>query len=91
MGSLGLMLNSVMLGITSLFMEKLCRKWGAGFIWGLSNILMTLCFIAMLIVTAIRSNMNTVNNLPPNGVVIAALIIFAVLGIPLSVSCLIHY
>ncbi|XP_022886800.1 sucrose transport protein SUT2-like [Olea europaea var. sylvestris] len=45
----------------------------------------------MLIVTAIRSNMNTVNNLPPNGVVIAALIIFAVLGIPLSITYSVPY
>lgn len=28
MGALGLMLNSVFLGITSVLMEKLCRKWG---------------------------------------------------------------
>ncbi|KAL2498109.1 Sucrose transport protein SUC4 [Abeliophyllum distichum] len=91
MGSLGLMLNSLLLGITSVLMEKLCRKWGAGFIWGLSNILMSLCFIAMLIVTAIRSNMNIDNNLPPVGVVIAALMAFAVLGIPLSITYSVPY
>lgn len=67
-GSLGLMLNSVILGITSVFMEKLCRKWGAAFTWGLSNIIMSLCFVAMLIITAVNSNMNIGGNHPPDGV-----------------------
>lgn len=86
-GSLGLMLNSVILGITSVFMEKLCRKWGAAFTWGLSNIIMSLCFVAMLIITAVNSNMNIGGNHPPDGVVIASLVVFALLGIPLAVSC----
>lgn len=89
MGSFGLMLNSVLLGITSLFMEKLCRKWGAGFTWGVSNVLMSLCFIAMLIITAIRSNMDIGQGLPPDGIVIAAVVVFTILGIPLAVSCFI--
>ncbi|KAK9930065.1 hypothetical protein M0R45_027122 [Rubus argutus] len=49
MGALGLMLNSIMLGITSVLMEKLCRKWGSGFVWGISNFIMALCFLAMLL------------------------------------------
>ncbi|KAI3460096.1 hypothetical protein Pfo_016759 [Paulownia fortunei] len=90
-GSLGLMLNSVILGITSVLMEKLCRKWGAGFTWGVSNILMSLCFVAMLIITAIKINMNIDGHLPPDGVVIAALIVFAFLGIPLAITYSVPY
>lgn len=86
MGSLGLMLNSVVLGITSLFMEKLCRKWGAGFTWGLSNIFMSLLFVAMLIIAAIRSSMDLDGHLPPDGIVVAALVAFTLLGAPLAVS-----
>lgn len=86
MGALGLMLNSVVLGITSVLMEKLCRKWGAAFIWGISNIFMALCFLAMLIVTYVN-NADPVGDSPPIGIVIAALVIFAVLGAPLAVSC----
>ncbi|KAK4387651.1 Sucrose transport protein SUC4 [Sesamum angolense] len=82
--SLGLMLNSVILGITSVLREKLCRKWGAGFTWGLSNILTSLCFVAMLAIIAIKMNMNTDGHLPPDGVVIAALVVFALLDIPLA-------
>uniref|UniRef100_A0A5B6YVK8 Putative sucrose transport protein n=1 Tax=Davidia involucrata TaxID=16924 RepID=A0A5B6YVK8_DAVIN len=92
MGALGLMLNSVFLGITSVFMEKLCRKLGAGVVWGISNILMSICFVSMLILSFIRSNMNSVDNdLPPNGVVIAALIIFAILGVPLAITYSVPY
>ncbi|CAK9157922.1 unnamed protein product [Ilex paraguariensis] len=91
MGALGLMLNSVVLGITSVFMEKLCRKWGAGFAWGLSSILMSLCFISMLIITAMVNNMNLGDSLPPDSIVIAALIVFAILGIPLAITYSVPY
>ncbi|KAL6578442.1 sugar transporter protein [Orobanche minor] len=91
MGSLCLMLNSVVLGITSLFMEKLCRKWGAGFTWGVSNVIMSLCFVAMIAIAAIRTNMNLDGHLPPEGIVIAALVVFAVLGIPLAITYSVPY
>ncbi|CAN4122444.1 unnamed protein product [Withania somnifera] len=91
MGSLGLMLNSVLLGVTSVFMEKLCRKWGAGFTWGVSNVVMSLCFIAMLIITAVRSNIDIGQGLPPDGIVIAALVVFAILGIPLAITYSVPY
>lgn len=87
MGALGLMLNSVVLGVTSLLMEKLCRKRGAGFVWGISNILMAVCFLAMLVVTYVANTIGYVGkDLPPTGIVIAALIIFTILGFPLAVS-----
>lgn len=87
MGALGLMLNSVVLGITSVLMEKLCRKWGAGFTWGVSNIIMALCFVAMLVITAVRSHLDIGPHFPPDGIVIASLVVFAVLGAPLAVCC----
>lgn len=89
MGALGLMLNSVVLGITSVLMEKLCRKWGAGFVWGISNFLMTLCFLAMLVITYVNKGIGIVGrDSPPDGIVIAALVVFAILGVPLAVSLL---
>ncbi|KAL9447008.1 hypothetical protein AB3S75_014637 [Citrus x aurantiifolia] len=92
MGALGLMLNSVVLGITSVLMEKLCRKWGAGFIWGISNILMALCFLAMLILYYVAIHMDyRGHDLPPNGIVIAALIIFTILGGPLAITYSVPY
>ncbi|KAF8404783.1 hypothetical protein HHK36_009672 [Tetracentron sinense] len=92
MGAFGLMLNSVVLGLTSVFMEKLCKKWGAGLIWGISNILMALCFLTMLIITSMVNNMDFSGyDLPPDGVVIAALIVFAILGVPLAITYSIPY
>ncbi|KAK7321297.1 hypothetical protein VNO77_31793 [Canavalia gladiata] len=92
MGALGLLLNSVVLGLTSLLMERLCRKRGAGFVWGISNILMAFCFIAMLIVTYVANGMDYVGkDLPPTGIVVAALIIFTILGFPLAITYSVPY
>ncbi|XP_031276653.1 sucrose transport protein SUC4 isoform X1 [Pistacia vera] len=92
MGALGLMLNSVVLGITSVFMEKICRKWGAGFVWGLSDILMALCFLAMILISFVAKNMDYIgHDLPPDGIVIAALIIFTILGVPLAITYSVPY
>lgn len=88
MGAFGLMFNSVILGVTSVLMEKLCSKWGAGFLWGLSNILMALCFLSMLVLSYVASHIGYMgHNLPPDSIVVIALVIFAVLGMPLAVSC----
>lgn len=85
-GALGLMLNSVVLGITSVLLEKLCRKLGTGIVWGISNIIMALSFLSMLVLSFLVGKMNFANSSPPNGVVIAALVIFTILGFPLAVS-----
>lgn len=91
-GAFGLMLNSVVLGLTSVVMEKLCRKWGAGLVWGVSNVLMSLCFVTMLVISALAKKVEfTHSNLPPNGIVITALIVFAVLGVPLAVTYSVPY
>lgn len=87
MGSFGLMLNSVLLGFTSVVLEKLCRKWGAGLVWGVSNILMALCFVAMLVITYVAKNLDyPPSGVPPTGIVIASLVVFTILGAPLAVS-----
>ncbi|KAL5844594.1 hypothetical protein ACOSQ4_010552 [Xanthoceras sorbifolium] len=92
MGALALMLNSIVLGITSVLMEKLCRKWGAGFIWGISNFLMVLSFLAMIILSFVAKDMSYFgHDLPPDGIVITALIIFTVLGVPLAVTYSVPY
>ncbi|XP_058785282.1 sucrose transport protein SUC4-like [Vicia villosa] len=92
MGALGLLLNSVVLGVTSLLMEKLCRKRGAGFVWGIANILMAVCFVAMLVVTYVAKNIGYLGkDLPPTSIVIGALAIFTVLGFPLAITYSVPY
>ncbi|KAL1814028.1 hypothetical protein DCAR_0626434 [Daucus carota subsp. sativus] len=86
MGAFGLLLNSVVVGVTSVFTGKLCQKWGSGFVWGISNILMALCYVSMIVVSLIIKNMESGTGSPSSGYVIAALIIFAILGIPLGIT-----
>lgn len=87
MGAFGLMLNSVVLGLTSVVMERLCRKWGAGLVWGVSNVLMSFCFGMMLIISFLAKSVDfSHSGLPPVGIVIAALLVFAALGVPLAVG-----
>ncbi|KAF2323901.1 hypothetical protein GH714_003846 [Hevea brasiliensis] len=67
-------------------------KWGAGFIWGISNILMALCFLAMLITSYVANHIGYLgHDLPPHGIVIAAIVIFAVLGVPLAITYSVPY
>ncbi|XP_027355858.1 sucrose transport protein SUC4-like [Abrus precatorius] len=92
MGAIGLLLNSVVLGITSVLMERLCRKRGPGFVWGISNILMAVCFVAMLVVTYVANNSGYLGkDLPPTSIVIASLIIFTILGFPLAITYSVPY
>ncbi|KAL2894849.1 Sucrose transport protein SUT2 [Bienertia sinuspersici] len=91
-GALGLMLQSVVLGITSVLMEKLCRKLGSGILWGISNIIMSLCFVAMLVIAFVVSKTDSVGSgMPPNGAVIAAVTVFTILGMPLAVTYSVPY
>ncbi|KAI3909987.1 hypothetical protein MKW98_013041 [Papaver atlanticum] len=92
MGAFGLMLNSVVIGVTSVVMERVCKKWGGGFVWGVSNILMSFCFIAMLIISFVAKNMDfSGHDLPPGGIVIASLAVFTILGAPLAVTYSVPY
>ncbi|AES98358.1 putative sucrose/H+ symporter, plant, major facilitator superfamily domain-containing protein [Medicago truncatula] len=93
MGALGLLLNSVVLAVTSLLMERLCRKRGAGFVWGISNIFMAICFIAMLVLTYAANSIGYVSKgqPPPTGIVIAALAIFTILGFPMAITYSVPY
>ncbi|KAI3969788.1 hypothetical protein MKW92_018751 [Papaver armeniacum] len=92
MGAFGLMLNSVVIGVTSVVMEKVCKKWGGGFVWGVSNILMSFCFVAMLIISFVAKNMDfSAHDLPPAGIVISSLVVFTILGAPLAVTYSVPY
>ncbi|KAL9225679.1 hypothetical protein vseg_001573 [Gypsophila vaccaria] len=91
-GALGLMLQSVVLAITSVLMEKLCRKLGSGILWGISNIIMSLCFIAMIAIAFFVSKTDSLaDGFPPKGAVIAAVTVFTVLGMPLAVTYSVPY
>lgn len=90
MGALGLMLNSVVLGITSLLIDFLCRKLGPSRVWGLGNAIMAFCFASTAIITMASKTASQKEGYttPPDMIVIAALAVFALLGIPLAVRAL---
>ncbi|XP_024384659.1 sucrose transport protein SUC4 [Physcomitrium patens] len=91
MGSLGLMLNSVVLGLSSLCIEFVCRKLGSSYVWGIANMIMTVCFVGTYLVTHAAKSALAAGEGPSTWVVTSALVIFAVLGAPLAVTYSVPY
>jgi solute carrier family 45 protein 1/2/4 len=91
-GAFGLLLNSVILGISSLFIDPLCRLLGSKNVWALGNFIV---FVAMAFTGIIT--MNVVHSRAdgsyhhPNWVRIAAVILFTVLGFPLAITYSVPY
>ncbi|KAK6114769.1 hypothetical protein DH2020_007038 [Rehmannia glutinosa] len=96
-GALGLMLNSVVLGVASLGVQVLARGLGGvKRLWGVVNFLLAICLALTVLITKMaqhtRGHYAAVGGgpaavMPPvAGVKIGALTLFAVLGIPLAVT-----
>ncbi|KAH7307507.1 hypothetical protein KP509_22G062900 [Ceratopteris richardii] len=85
MGSFGLMFQSVVLGLFSLCIERLCRKVGASFVWAANNVIIAACFAGIVILTKVTPHP------PTSGGLAIALVIFAVLGAPLAVTYSVPY
>ncbi|CAN0921518.1 Sucrose transport protein SUC2 [Linum grandiflorum] len=93
-GSLGLMLNAVVLGFTSLGVEAL-GQWVGGIkrLWGIVNFILAICLAMTALVSKFADSTRQFGGEsgalplpPPAGVQAGALILFAVLGIPLAVT-----
>jgi solute carrier family 45 protein 1/2/4 len=93
MGALGLLLNSVVLGLSSLCIEFVCRKLGSSYVWGIANVIMAACFVGTALVSgaASRAREFAPYDPPPTYIVYAALAIFSVLGAPLAVTYSVPY
>ncbi|BBN17390.1 solute carrier family 45, member 1/2/4 [Marchantia polymorpha subsp. ruderalis] len=93
MGSFGLMMQSVILGLTSLMIEPLCRKLGPSRVWGMGNAIMAASFASMAVITtyARRASLAPLYTGPPTGVIVSALSVFAILGAPLAVTYSVPY
>lgn len=91
-GSLGLMLNSIVLGLTSLVVEFAVRGvGGVKLLWGFVNFLLAIGFGMIIVVSKVAASQRQYgpdgDALTPSPEVRAgALAIFALLGIPLSVT-----
>ncbi|KAG0569784.1 hypothetical protein KC19_6G116500 [Ceratodon purpureus] len=88
-GAFGLLLNSVVLGISSLFIDVLCKKIGSKTLWAIGNFIV---FAAMGCTGLITTTVST-----PTGRKqhewsrIAALVLFTVLGLPLAITYSVPY
>ncbi|KAL7156031.1 hypothetical protein ABFS83_03G115400 [Erythranthe nasuta] len=95
-GALGLMLNSVVLGLASLSVQFLARGLGGvKRLWGVVNFLLAVCLAMTVLVTKMAQHTRHYGGdeataatlMPPvAGVKIGALALFAVLGIPLAIT-----
>ncbi|XP_010540294.1 PREDICTED: sucrose transport protein SUC2-like [Tarenaya hassleriana] len=90
MGTLGLMLNAIVLGFISLGVEWVGRKMGgAKRLWGVVNFILAICLAMTVLVTKqAEAHWRAVGEkVPPTADVKAgALTIFAVLGIPQAIT-----
>ncbi|XP_028794475.1 sucrose transport protein [Neltuma alba] len=92
-GALGLMLNSVVLGVVSLGVEVLARAVGGPKrLWGIVNFILAVCLALTVLVTKLAEHSRqfapgSQDPLPPStGIKAGALTLFAVLGIPLAIT-----
>ncbi|CAN1138489.1 Sucrose transport protein SUC5 [Linum perenne] len=89
-GALGLMLNSVVLGVMSLGVESV-EKFVGGVkkLWGIDNFILAICLalsvVMSKVVAAERGNVD-VPNRPSAGVLAGVSTLFSVMGIPLAME-----
>lgn len=84
-GAFGLLLNSVVLGITSFLIEPMCKWMGSRLLWGLSNFVVfaSMAGTAVITLISVRGNQQVGEN---ESIKNASLIIFAILGLPLAIT-----
>ncbi|KAK8948283.1 Sucrose transport protein SUT1 [Platanthera guangdongensis] len=89
-GAFGLLLNSIVLGISSMFLEPICRKFTSRIVWVIGNFTLFIAMVIVIIPSMASSKVNNGNYKSAvvgelDGGKIGALVIFAVLGFPLAI------
>lgn len=88
-GAFGLLLNSVVLGISSFLIEPMCQWLGSRLVWALSNFVVFACMAGTAIITliSVRQSQGTEHIVGENeSIKNASLVIFAILGVPLAIT-----
>ncbi|XP_059445037.1 sucrose transport protein SUC3 [Corylus avellana] len=89
-GAFGLLLNSVVLGISSFLIEPMCRWMGARIVWAMSNFIVFACMggTAIISLVSVREYSEGIQHVIGGSAAIriAALIVFALLGFPLAIT-----
>ncbi|KAK8942063.1 Sucrose transport protein SUT1 [Platanthera guangdongensis] len=89
-GALGLLINSVVLGVSSFLIEPMCRKFTPRIVWVASNFFVFICMAATAIIStwSLQTYHGSIQDavIGPDGKVKAtALFLFSVLGVPLAI------
>ncbi|GLT98396.1 hypothetical protein SLE2022_159030 [Rubroshorea leprosula] len=89
-GAFGLILNSVVLGISSFLIEPMCQWMGARLVWAMSNFTVFACMAVTAVISLIsvlEYSQGIQHVIGGNEAIkIAALIVFALLGFPLAIT-----
>ncbi|TKY46141.1 Sucrose transport protein SUC2 [Spatholobus suberectus] len=90
-GSLGLMINAVVLGFMSLAVEPLGRMvGGVKRLWGIVNFVLAIGFGMTVVITKVAEHQRRLNPAavghPSAGVKVGSMVFFGVLGIPLAIT-----
>ncbi|KAF5728064.1 Sucrose transporter 2 isoform 1 [Tripterygium wilfordii] len=89
-GAFGLLLNSVVLGISSFFIEPMCQRIGSRLVWAMSNFVVFACMAGTAIISLISVNdySEKIEHVIEGNqaIKIASLVVFALLGFPLAIT-----
>ncbi|CAN1129491.1 Sucrose transport protein SUC2 [Linum perenne] len=89
-GSIGLMINSIVLLIVSLAIDPLARKLGAKFLWGGVNLILGICLAMTVFISKAaeseRQHGGGGYTGPSPSIKSASLAVFSILGLPLAVT-----
>ncbi|KAF8399445.1 hypothetical protein HHK36_015310 [Tetracentron sinense] len=89
-GAFGLLLNSIVLGISSFLIEPMCQRMGARLVWAMSNFIVFACMAATAIISlcSFKESSEGIQQVigGNKAIRVAALIVFALLGFPLSIT-----
>ncbi|CAH2045697.1 unnamed protein product [Thlaspi arvense] len=88
-GAFGLLLNSVVLGISSFLIEPMCQRMGARAVWALSNFTVFACMAGTAVISlmSLRDSSKVEHIVGVNETTrTAAVVVFAILGFPLAIT-----
>jgi solute carrier family 45 protein 1/2/4 len=89
-GAFGLLLNSVVLGISSFLIEPMCKWMGSRLVWAMSNFIVFGCMACTAVISfiSVREYTQGIQHLihGNEAVKIASLVVFALLGLPLAIT-----
>ncbi|KAG8473254.1 hypothetical protein CXB51_035229 [Gossypium anomalum] len=89
-GAFGLLLNSVVLGVSSFFIRPMCQRMGSRLVWATSNYTVFACMAitAIISLVSVKEYTQGIEHVIGGSAAIriAALVVFTLLGFPLAIT-----